>query len=338
MPEVVERMATYLMTSEDMAAFLQALPDDWLSEPLAALRQLYRTVQTRRLAVPADDMRYPIHTKLRLNAVRSWAKLQQTIAQWPGRIERIELLIDLFEADWPSTAFESTALALTTLREIAVRFDRCADYDLRPIIQTLASTSVTSLKLLGLGHLRSLLHCRLFEIQFSRACVTSLASLLPQLTALQLAVNGCHYLEFLELSHQNLKDASAKSLAAVATAVPVVENVQSLGIVHRLDTIHLANNVIGVNGAIAISLIVPQACHLTSMNLDGNQLKTKGAVSILSALANCDYHQGAIDVHDTLADDESDCECADAMEALPDATWASFHDDDARHVHENRPL
>ncbi|KDO29783.1 hypothetical protein SPRG_04898 [Saprolegnia parasitica CBS 223.65] len=64
LPELFEQVGRFIMTSTEMAAFLEALPVEWLSEPLAALLELFRAVRSRRLMVPAGDVFHPCHVRL----------------------------------------------------------------------------------------------------------------------------------------------------------------------------------------------------------------------------------------------------------------------------------
>ncbi|EQC34476.1 hypothetical protein SDRG_07804 [Saprolegnia diclina VS20] len=529
MPEVVERVATCIVTSKDMAAFLQALPEDWLSEPLAALRQLYRAVQTRRLKVLAGDKVYPRHvrlwphlelpyeihdeelcgwivkamvlyptvafdsndlppsyplqpqTQLKVHAIETSELLQEAISRWPERIQLLELLF-VDASEWPRA--KQVAASLTTLpalREVIFQYEAYdIKYNFSPMFQALASTRVRDVKVLNvhtvwpkaadtalakwlrtgsiaaltldgdfvlpnefdssaickgiaasktlvdveikstpllqlffreipvlpphlrslslqglslddlalitaaiapsqlqkiqlgfdpgyddefpnetlalvdaLSHLRSLRQCHLFGIQLSGTDVTRLASLLPQLTTLHLEAAGldddkvailaaalpqCSSLELLHLSHQDFGDAGVASLAAVVPQCPSLKTlnlnenlvtdkgVQALcPIVHHLDAINLSYNTIDVDGALAISHIIPETCHMTRICLHGNRLRKEGVLAIISALGDCVYRQGFVNVYDTVFDDDDAIE--EAIEELPDAAWIIFDDD-----------
>ncbi|OQR84291.1 hypothetical protein ACHHYP_13542 [Achlya hypogyna] len=129
LPELFQRVAEFIMTSADMLALLDALPQAWLSEPLHALRQLFGAVRSRRLIVAEGDQFYP-------SFVRLWPYLElpyrvedEEQLQWISKAMVLHPLVDINGYDLPpSYPLQATTKlnlhAITSWRQLQQAIDR----------------------------------------------------------------------------------------------------------------------------------------------------------------------------------------------------------------------
>ncbi|OQS04676.1 hypothetical protein THRCLA_20821 [Thraustotheca clavata] len=66
LPELLQRIAVFSMSSKDMLAFLRAFPQNMLSKPLNALLELFNASYDGRLAPPKNDVHVCLWPELEL--------------------------------------------------------------------------------------------------------------------------------------------------------------------------------------------------------------------------------------------------------------------------------
>ncbi|EQC31046.1 hypothetical protein SDRG_11233 [Saprolegnia diclina VS20] len=167
---IFQHITVFIRTSEEMLNFLEALPTEWLSEPMAVLRQLFRAKDARRLAgvplwptlelprgiisdpeilgwIDGASAMYPMVSIDDYNAppppvhpVPSMAALQY-ITPALGRSSRKTAWRQRFE---PQDGMAAALRALPALREVQfISNSRYTTFDLLSVVQVLASTPLT---------------------------------------------------------------------------------------------------------------------------------------------------------------------------------------------------
>ncbi|EQC42329.1 hypothetical protein SDRG_00068 [Saprolegnia diclina VS20] len=101
LPELFEHVGRFIMTSNEMAAFLHALPVEWLSEPLAALLELFHAVRSRRLVVPVGDVFYPCHVRLWPYFELPYEVADPQLRAWIAKAAILSPVVDINGFDLP---------------------------------------------------------------------------------------------------------------------------------------------------------------------------------------------------------------------------------------------